>query len=65
MKKTAGAAKKSAKVVVRPIGRRLARVLTKEEFVSIYGKQTGRLAAVGTHGSDDHTPTGNPCQDCD
>jgi len=65
MKKPAVHAKKSVNLSVRPIGRRLARVLTKEEFVSIFGKQVGRLAATGTHGTDDHTPTGNPCQDCD
>jgi hypothetical protein len=65
MTKPAVPVKKPVNVTVRPIGRRLARVLTKEEFVNIFGKQVGRLAAVGTHGTDDHTPTGNPCQDCD
>ena len=51
----------------RPLGRKLARVVTEREFVDFFGKaQTkGVVFGTGTHGSDDHTPTGDPCRDCD
>jgi hypothetical protein len=45
----------------RTLGRTLAREIPEAELEVV----VGGLMAAGTHGSDDHSPTGEPCSDCD
>lgn len=48
----------------RTIGRQLARQLTDAELRAVSGANYLQ-ADPGTHGPEDHSPTGNPCHDCD
>lgn len=49
---------------IRTIGRQLARNLTEAELELVAAGMM-MLNTGGSHGQDDHSPTGNPCSDCD
>jgi hypothetical protein len=51
---------------VRTLGRSLARPMSEEEVALVSGADPLQDSVdPGTHGWEDHSPTGNPCADCD
>lgn len=48
----------------RTLGRQLARELTEQELAVVSGGIASRESDTHTDFTD-HTPTGNPCMDCD
>ena len=52
----------------RSLGSMLARPMSDEEIALVGGgavSSAERALDPGTHGPEDHSPTGNPCTDCD
>jgi hypothetical protein len=50
--------------IERTLGRQLARELTEQELAVVSGGFASSESATATDLTD-HTPTGNPCSDCD
>lgn len=49
----------------RTLGRQLAREISVDEMSNVSGGGPFVGNSPESHGTDDHSPTGNPCSDCD